>query len=129
MDTTTLLILFACFGIGDTAYLIYANAAKGDVVCLFFPQRWCRKVQHSSYSRTLGVPNAVAGFLMYAGILVFTLLQPSVPFWPVAVLVGIGAAFSVYFLAVQIFVLRALCTWCVVSFINFAVMFWAVFLR
>jgi len=49
-------------------------------------------------------------------------------FWPIQVVVGVGFLFSLYFLYVQAFVLRAFCTWCVVSVINFVVMAYAVFI-
>lgn len=129
METLTIIAIFAGIGIVDTVYLMYKKAVRADVACIGFPKRWCTKVQYSTYSTTFGIPNAVSGFAMYLAILVLVVLQPSVPFWPVAVLVGIGAAFSLYFFAIQVFVLRALCTWCVISLISFAAMFWAVFLR
>ena len=40
-----------------------------------------------------------------------------------------GFAVSLYFPYVQAFILRAFCTWCVISSLDFFVMFWAVFLR
>jgi len=129
MDTLTIVAIFAGIGIADTLYLIYAKVTKSDVACIGFPKRWCKKVQYSSYSTTFGIPNSIAGFLMYSGILLFALTQPALPFWPIVVLVGIGFAFSLYFMIIQAFVLRAFCTWCVISFINFTVMFWAVFIR
>ena len=69
------------------------------------------------------------GFFMFAAILFLAVLQPGLPYWPIQFLVGFGFLFSLYFLYVQIFVLRALCTWCVISFLVFSTMAWAVFLR
>ncbi len=128
MNTTTLLYVCAAVGIADTLYLIYHKVRGTDVACLFFPKEWCRKVQYSSYSKTLGIPNSVAGFGMYTAILLLTWLYVggSIAFWPIQAIVAFGFLFSMYFTYVQAFILRAFCTWCVVSALNFTVMFFAV---
>lgn len=125
----TILEVCVVIGILDTLYLIWHKVRGTEVACIGFPKEWCRKVWYAKQSRTFGVPNSILGFLMYAGIGIFVLLQPAAPFWPVQFLVAFGFAFSLYFTYVQAFVLRAFCTWCVISALNFFVMFWAVFLR
>ncbi len=127
---TALNILYICgvIGVLDTLYLIYHKMKGTDVACIFFPKEWCYKVQHSPQSKTLGIPNSYAGFAMYVLILVFTyyfsLGQAS--FLWVKYIVTFGFLFSMYFTYVQAFVLRAFCTWCVVSAINFTVMAYVV---
>lgn len=130
MNTIKIIYVFATIGVIDTLYLIYHKVRGTEVKCLFFPKEWCYKVQHSKQSSTFGIPNSIAGFVMYVAILILTYLYVagSVPFWPVQFLVAFGFLFSLYFLYVQAFVLRAFCTWCVVSFINFAVMAYFLFL-
>lgn len=125
----TILKIFAFIGIADTLYLIWHKVNKTDVACIGFPREWCRRVQYSKQSVTFGVPNSVAGFLMYAGILLLVYTQPISLWWAIQFLVAFGFIFSMYFLYVQAFVLRAFCTWCVISAINFTVMFWAVFIH
>ena len=126
----TLTVLYACglVGVADTLYLIYHKLRGTDVACPFFPKEWCRTVQYSPYSKTMGIPNSMAGFGMYVAILFLSWLYAggSISFWPIQAIVTFGFAFSMYFTWVQAFVLRAFCTWCVVSAINFTVMFWAV---
>jgi len=120
-------ILYICgiIGILDTLYLVYHKIQNTDVACPFFPKEWCRKVQYSPQSKTLGIPNSVAGFFMYAAILVLTYLFSlgAIGFWPILAIVTFGFLFSMYFTYVQAFVLKAFCTWCVISAINFIVMF------
>ena len=125
MNKITVLYLFGGIGVLDTLYLIYHKLKGTDVACPFFPKEWCYKVQHSPQSKTFGIPNSYAGFVMYAAILVLTwlYLNGSVAFWPIQAIVTFGFLFSMYFLYVQAFVLRAFCTWCVVSVINFTIMF------
>ncbi|OGJ02334.1 hypothetical protein A3I95_01420 [Candidatus Nomurabacteria bacterium RIFCSPLOWO2_02_FULL_44_12] len=128
MNTITFLYVFGAIGILDTMYLMYHKWKGTDVACIFFPKEWCHKVQYAPQSKTFGIPNAVAGFCMYAAILVLTWFYTAgaVALWPILALVTVGFLFSLYFMYVQGFILRAFCTWCVISFINFSVMFIAV---
>ncbi len=127
MNPTTALIfyIFSCIGLADTIYLSYHAITKTDVACWFFPKEWCQKVQYSQYSKTLGIPNAYLGLLMYIAILVLTYFTQAslVAPWIVKAVVVLGFAFSMYFTFIQAFVLRAFCTWCVISAVNFTVMF------
>ncbi|MEK7564836.1 MAG: vitamin K epoxide reductase family protein [Patescibacteria group bacterium] len=125
MDYINILYVFAGIGVLDTLYLIWHKINKTDVACPFFPKEWCRKVQYAKQSKTLGIPNSILGFLMYVAILVLTWLyvSASIAFWPIKAVVLIGFLFSMYFTYVQAFVLKAFCTWCVISTINFTVMF------
>lgn len=128
MDLINILYIGGVIGVIDTSYLIYHKVRGTDVACPFFPDEWCRRVQHSPQSKIFGVPNSILGFIMYVAILVLTWLYAgtTVPFWMIQALITFGFLFSLYFFYIQAFVLRAFCTWCVVSAINFTVMFWGV---
>lgn len=130
--TTQLWVLVVCgvVGVLDTLYLIYHKVRGTDVACVFFPNEWCHRVQYSPQSKTFGIPNSLAGFFMYGALLILTLFYSagSVAFWPIQIIAAIGFLFSLYFLYVQAFVLKAFCTWCIVSAINFTVLAYAVFL-
>lgn len=130
MSTVTILYVFGIIGVLDTLYLIYHKMRGTEVACFFFPKEWCYKVQHAPQSKTFGIPNSISGFFIYLAILILTFLYAGGlnVFLPIQILVGIGFLFSLYFLYVQGFVLRAFCTWCVLSFLNFTVMAYAVFL-
>lgn len=120
-----IIFIFALIGIADTVYLIYHVITKKPVACLFFPKEWCTKVQYSKYSKTFGIPNPVAGFVFYSLIIVLSLLylNGAISFVPAFIIVLIGFLFSIYFTFIQGVVLKAYCTWCVVSAINFTIMF------
>ena len=124
-----IVVTAALVGIADTVYMMWHKFRGTEVACIGFPKRWCQKVWYSKQSKTFGIPNSILGFFMFAAILFLAVLQPGLPYWPIQFLVGFGFLFSLYFLYVQIFVLRALCTWCVISFLVFSTMAWAVFLR
>ncbi|PJA90236.1 MAG: hypothetical protein CO137_00785 [Candidatus Magasanikbacteria bacterium CG_4_9_14_3_um_filter_32_9] len=126
-----LVLIVSAIGIFDTLYLIYNKIRGTEVLCLFFPKKWCQKVQKSKYSKTFGIPNSYAGFCMYTFLFVFTILFAyglTTSFWPIQSVVAIGFLFSFYFLYIQGFVLKAFCTWCVLSAINFAILAYATFL-
>jgi len=127
MDSKTIIYIFSVVGILDTSYLIYHKIKGTDVACLFFPNAWCRKVQYSKQSKTFGIPNSYLGFLMYWVILISTYLaaQGRLNFDWVKAIITFGFLFSMYFTFVQAFILRAFCTWCVVSAVNFTIMFLA----
>ncbi|MFZ1694189.1 MAG: vitamin K epoxide reductase family protein [Flavobacteriales bacterium] len=121
----TLLIAITFAGLLNTLYLTY-HAIRGTVVaCIGFPQEWCEKVQRSPQSRTMGIPNPYLGLGMLTAILVLILLHVygSVPFWSIFGIVAFGFLFSLYFLWVQAKVLKAFCTWCVVSAMVFTGLF------
>ncbi len=128
MNPVAILYAFGIIGLLDTSYLIYHKIKGTDVACPFLPKEWCRTVQHSSYSKTLGIPNSYAGFAMYAATLLFTYLYgtESAAFWLIQAIVTFGFLFSMYFTYIQGFVLKAFCTWCIISAINFTAMFAAV---
>ncbi len=128
----TLILILSVIGIINTGYLSYHTIKKTPVKCFFFPPEWCLKVQQSKFSRTLGFPNSYAGLVMYCGLLILTLLFYAgalAVFWPISAIIWIGFLFSLYFFIIQAFVLRAFCTWCVVSFIEFVLLFIINFLR
>jgi len=128
MNTIIVLYVLGSIGVLDTFYLIYHKLRGTDGACPFFPKEWCYKVQHSPQSKTFGIPNSYAGFVMYVTILILTAFYAngSVAFWPIQAIVTFGFLFSMYFLYVQAFVLRAFCTWCVASAIIFTIMFFVV---
>jgi uncharacterized membrane protein len=82
----------------------------------------CEQVQTSQYATLMGLPVALIGALGYLGLLGVSLLglqprwidrrEPSV--W-LAVLSGLGVAFTAYLSYIEGFVLHAWCRWCLGS--------------
>ena len=91
----------------------------------------CETVQLSPYARFLGVEVSLIGLAGYLGLFAFTLwaLRPSLADrrWPATVLTvlsGIGVLFAAYLTWLELFVIHAICRWCVGS----AVIITAVFI-
>jgi len=90
----------------------------------------CHAVVHSDYSKFFGVPVEFLGMIYYAVIslsyLVLILwgeIMPGSMISLLMVLTLIGFAFSGYLIAVQIFILKKGCSWCIVSSIISACIF------
>ena len=120
-----IILVTTAIGIINTIYLTYCCITKKVVKCLFLPAQMCFKVQYSKYSRTFGVPNPYLGLVMLLAILVFAVLfiNSITPFWVIFAIISAGFLFSLYFTFIQTYVLKAFCTWCVLSALVFAVLF------
>ena len=125
MTSLNIFIFITVLGIINTIYLTYHSLRGTIVYCLGFPDEWCERVQKSKYSKTFGIPNPYLGLGMLLSILVLVVLysQGTLSLLPVKILVTFGFLFSLYFLYIQAAVIRAYCTWCVVSAIVFAILF------
>jgi uncharacterized membrane protein len=112
--------LLSLIGLFISAYLyLYKIGKIGTLAC---GSGACETVQLSAWSRFAGVEVSLVGILGYAGLLGLSLmaLQPglSAQRWPasgLAVLAGIGVAFSMYLTYVELFVIHTICRWCVGS--------------
>jgi len=112
--------LLSLAGLFISAYLyLYKIGKIGSLAC---GTGGCETVQLSPWSRIAGVDVALIGVLGYAGLLVLTLaaLQPGLAgrHWPatlLAGLAGVGVLFTVYLTYLELFVIHAICRWCVAS--------------
>lgn len=105
--------LLALAGIGVAAYLTWAHYADASVVCL--TGGGCETVQQSEYAEIAGVPVALLGLVGYAAILGLVVWNTLLARLAAATLSLVGLLFSLYLLVLQLFVIDALCTWCVVN--------------
>jgi uncharacterized membrane protein len=114
------IVLLALVGLLVATYLwLYKIGVLGELQC---GTGSCESVQASPYAELLGIPVAFYGVAGYAALIALGLagLQPR--FAPdrrvgvlLALLATVGFAFSLYLTAIELFVLHALCRWCVVS--------------
>ena len=128
MGREELSALLAAVGVLDALYLtLYKLGWVGSVVCV--TGEGCAIVQSSPYAEFLGLPTALWGLLFYGLFLVLALIrveQEHPPRWLNRLLWGLalwGLLFSTYLTGVEVFVLRAICTWCVVSWIIVILLF------
>lgn len=90
----------------------------------------CETVQLSRWSRFLGVEVSLIGLLGYVALLIVALIatRPALEAarWPsrwLALLSGAGTLFAVYLTALELFVIHAICRWCVGSAVIITLIF------
>jgi uncharacterized membrane protein len=112
--------LLSLAGLFISAYLyLYKIGRIGALAC---GAGECDTVQQSPWSRFVGFEVALIGVAGYALLLLVSLtsLQPNLSTrrWPanlLVVLAGLGVAFSLYLTYLELFVIYAVCRWCVGS--------------
>lgn len=108
-------------GLGVAGYLTYVETQNVAPVC--GPVGDCGKVQSSEYALLLGVlPVGLLGVFGYVAILVAWLWgrlrsDRLADYAPLAVLglTAFGVAFSIYLTYLEVFVILAVCAWCLTS--------------
>jgi uncharacterized membrane protein len=107
------LALVALAGLGLSAYLTWAHYDENVLVCT--SGGGCETVQQSSYAELAGVPVALLGVVFYAMVLALVAWDASVARTTCAGLAVGGLAFAAYLVALQLFVIDALCAWCLLN--------------
>jgi len=112
--------LLSLTGMLVSAYLwLFKHGYIGSLAC---GTGGCETVQLSEYSRFLGVDVALLGFLAYALLLVVAVVGTQ-PAWlerrePTAATLLVaagGVVFAAYLTWLELFVIHAICRWCVTS--------------
>jgi len=112
----------------STYLLLYKLRIVGSIKCV--GSGGCERVNTSSWSSFLGVPVAaygVAGYVVLLGVAMYGLgggqvERPGATRW-LAALSGLGVLFSLYLLALELFVIHAVCLWCSVSGVTILAIF------
>jgi uncharacterized membrane protein len=112
--------LLSLTGLFISAYLyLYKLGKIGSLAC---GTGGCETVQWSPWSRIAGIEVSLVGLLGYATLLVLSLaaLQPTrlnrrSPGLLLAVVSGLGVLFTIYLTYLELFVIHAICRWCVAS--------------
>ena len=99
-------------GLGIAGYLTYVHYAEIDPVC---STGGCERVQASEYSEIAGVPVALLGLVGYAAIGLSLLARGDVGRALTAALAIAGFGFSLYLTYLELWVIDAICQWCVAS--------------
>ena len=109
---TALAALLCLAGLGVAGYLTYVHYEGIAPICT---SGGCEQVQASSYSELAGVPVAVLGLIGYAAIGLSLLWRGDTGRAATASLAIAGFGFSVYLTYLELFVIDAICQWCVAS--------------
>jgi uncharacterized membrane protein len=107
-------------GLIVAAYLAYVEITATEAVC--GPVGDCNAVQSSPYAQIAGVPVAVLGLLNYLAILGMWFFvrfgrgqAADLALLGILILTVVGTVFSIYLTMLEIFVIIAVCLWCLSS--------------
>jgi uncharacterized membrane protein len=104
----------ALVGIGVATYITIADAGGGSPVCLA-GGHGCATVANSKYSHLLGANVAAIGIGGYVLLLAAALTPGDLGRFGGFVGALIGFGFSLYLTYLELFVIDAICQWCVAS--------------
>jgi uncharacterized membrane protein len=103
----------ALAGIAVAGYLTWAHYEDGSAVCVVGGS--CEEVQSSEYASIVGIPVALLGLIAYATVFVLVAWDAPVARLAAAAIALVGVLFSAYLLVVQLFVIDAVCAWCLAN--------------
>ncbi|NOZ48662.1 MAG: vitamin K epoxide reductase family protein [Chloroflexi bacterium] len=114
------LLTLNLIGIAIAGYLSWVKLTNTEAVCGGVGN--CHAVQNSEFSYLLGIPVAYLGLIWYVGLFLVQWLGPR---WPslwrdwgeltVFTLSFVGLLFSMYLTYTELFIIHAICPWCVAS--------------
>ena len=112
-------LVFAGLGALVAGYLTYIKLAHVAAICRGVGD--CEAVNSSVYAQISGIPVAALGLGAYLAILALLALEPRLPvlqnYGPLAIfgLALTGTLYSAYLTYVELFVIHAVCPYCVAS--------------
>ncbi len=115
----SLLIALALLGLADAWYLADSAMTGAQLTCNIAGLDGCNIVAQSPYSHVFGIPLGVYGVVFYTLFLVvsvFTFWRPlRIVDVAIGLLASVGFAASIYFVYIQVFLIKALCIYCLGS--------------
>lgn len=109
---TTVAAALTLAGIAIAGYLTWVHYEGLSPICT---TGGCERVQASSYSEIGPIPVALLGLIGYVVILASLAIRGDVGRAATFMLTLAGFAFSVYLTYLELFVIDAICQWCVAS--------------
>ena len=106
--------VLAAAGLLISAYLTWVHFARVAPVCVG-GSGGCETVRSSRYATVLGVPVSVLGLVGYTGLLLSAVVRGEVGVYLGFLIALVGTLFSVYLTYLEVFVIHAVCQWCVAS--------------
>lgn len=122
-------MLMSLVGMGLMGYLLLVHLSGSRAgACTYSEYFSCDTVNKSRYAKVFGIPVSLIGTLFFGGFLgsALVLRRGSSRFWPRAWLVagsGWCLLYGLYLTYVELFVLHAVCPFCLVSLLLYGLIF------
>jgi len=128
------ILILAFFGLADSAYIAQTEASNTPLICNVDNLSGCNIVASSPYAHLFGIPLAEYGVVFYSLIFILAALELALFNRLLRRIIQgislIGVVASLYFTLIEIFVINALCIYCLVSaFITLLVLIVASFIE
>jgi uncharacterized membrane protein len=120
-------LVLTLLGAADAIYLLVLKITQAEVMCV--GSHGCITVNNSSYAEVYGIPISVIGLFAYLAIAAILILEPR---WKLASDNGplavfgislVGVLYSVYLTYIELYVIFAVCPFCVASAILITLIF------
>ncbi len=126
------LLVLAFLGLADSWYLAHAALTNTALVCNIAGLDGCNVVAQSAYSHIFGIPLGVYGVVFYGLLFILAamlyLVHKRSVYHVIAGLGTVGLLASIAFMAIQFFIIKVLCVYClgsaVISLLVFIIAFW-----
>src|SRR4249920_3098753 len=106
--------ILALIGIGVATYIAIAEFGGGTPKCLA-GGHGCETVAHSHYSHLAGINVAAIGIAGYVVLLIAAFVPGDAGRFGGLLLALVGFGFSAYLTYLELFVIDAICQWCIAS--------------
>lgn len=120
-----IIFILSVFGVILAIYVLQSFLRHTSIVCL---NSGCETVRKSSFSYIFGIPVPAFGLVGYTMLAILTFLKTTskdvrISQWMVGI-ATFGIVFVSWFSFTEIFIIKAICTWCAVSAVNMFVIFY-----
>jgi len=107
------LMLVSAAGIALAAYLTYVHYQPEALICS--TGGGCETVQQSKYAELVGIPIAALGLGAWTTALVLAIWDSELARVLMVALGLVALVFAAYLVVLQLFVIDAVCTWCMIN--------------
>lgn len=114
-----LVFILSLLGLGVASFLFYEYNITGSIICP--TGQGCDIVRASPYSSFFGISMPILGIVFYLVMAATAVVRTQAFSSKIHVLQllisALGVGFGIYLIYLEIFVIKAICFWCVLSFI------------
>jgi len=119
-----LIFLLSIMGVIMAVYVFQSFIRQSPIVCV---NTGCETVRKSQYSYPFGIPVPFFGLVGYSLMAILAYMRTTSPEkLPLKAILGIatfGVLFVSWFTYTELFIIKAVCTWCAVSAVNMLIIF------
>lgn len=123
-----LVFILSLAGIIVAVYVLQSFVRQSSIICV---NQGCELVRKSSYSYPFGIPVPAFGLVGYTLLAILTFLRTTSTskklLYPILAIAIFGILFVTWFTYMELFVIRAVCTWCAISAVNMYLIFYLTF--